>query len=223
MNKEVIKRKTQDLKKLGQELHRPGYVMKVAKKLNAFGWFAAIGLYTLGVAALTLHFMGPPKRQGSSYQAISSLNKELGHLRAQVRDQSLLLERRDREARARVKDIRDEVVAQFNKLRTQQEEPARRAASVALKAPKAKGNVFLYSEVNKDVLQKKQEIELKRLKKSLLTKQETFLKEADLTDPAQQEAYTRLRDDAEIEIERMRSLHNEELSKFRKQRYLVMD
>ncbi len=79
MRKDLIKKKSQAVKeKLSKDLHRPSYAMKVAKKLNGLGWFAAVSMYTVGVAALTLHFMGRPKfRVHGPGLAIKELSEEV--------------------------------------------------------------------------------------------------------------------------------------------------
>ena len=235
MGNEITKNGERGLsEKRAEELFRPGYAMKVAKKLNGPGWFAALGMYTLGVCALTIHFMDKPVPKSQDLKVLASLSEEVQGLRLQliVQDEDLRKERNEirREMRSREKDLKEEIQRNIDRLgqtlrkeeRSYPKQQASLPRSVAATS-KENGKVLVYNEVNKDVLQKKQEIELKRLKKELEERKNAYLSNADLTDPEQQKLFADLKDDSILEIERLRSTHNEQLTQFRKQSYIVMD
>lgn len=231
MAKEITKNGQRGLKEKSCEgLFRPGYAMKVAKKLNGLGWFAALSFYTLGVCALTMHFMEKPRGQSHDLRALASLSEEVQGLRLQMNIQNEQWRKDLREKRSMEKSLKEEIKINIDRL-GQTLKNERKAFPISethlsrtvATAPNKKGKVLIYNEVNKDVLQKKQEIELKRLKAEFEKRKNAYLLNADLTDPTQQRLLADLKDNAVIEIERLRSTHNEQLTQFRKQSYIVMD
>lgn len=213
--------------------HRPGYGLKITKKLNPFAYLVIGSIYTAAVVFTTLNIAKPDRvDRGFSYSETKIKEEVLQEVKNYNSTNAKI--RVDNQMTNQLERFRDEMIAEVNRMNIKYIEMLENSESMKTKTIRdladrepasvkiQKGKPIIYSKANLNVLKFVHRKEYKRAKHDYKIKRQNFMSKLDLTKISDQEKLKDFEDEMDISLYELRQKHTAQREEFEKNRYIVV-
>lgn len=232
--KDLTSRSCKNLKPQGEKSlsdYRPGYALRITKKLNPLGYFAIGAIYTLAVIITTINVMkGQKTQRGLSYSEDKIKEEILAEIRSMKNKGNP--QEMNRNLNNHLEHFRNDLIQEVNRINIKYVDMLERNKNSSFSAfnqrvpasvQNKQGKTMIYNQQNANVLRFRQNKEYKRLKEKFQQEKEKLVKALDLNNPGDQKRLKDFEDKVDITLYEMKQHHWMLRDKFREQQYIVTD